>query len=49
MGETVRVAVVSVGNCAASLVQGVHYYGDAYPTASVSWPDTCPVRRLARA
>ena len=22
----VRVAVVGVGNCAASLVQGVHYY-----------------------
>ena len=25
----VRVAVVGVGNCAASLVQGVHYYRDA--------------------
>ncbi|WP_214371052.1 inositol-3-phosphate synthase [Pseudonocardia sp. H11422] len=25
----VRVAVVGVGNCAASLVQGVHYYADA--------------------
>jgi myo-inositol-1-phosphate synthase len=35
MGETVRVAVVGVGNCAASLVQGVHYYRDADPTARV--------------
>ncbi len=26
---TVRVAIVGVGNCAASLVQGVHYYRDA--------------------
>src|SRR6266513_2612407 len=25
----VRVAIVGVGNCASSLVQGVHYYGDA--------------------
>jgi myo-inositol-1-phosphate synthase len=35
MGETVRVAVVGVGNCAASLVQGVHYYRDADPSARV--------------
>jgi myo-inositol-1-phosphate synthase len=35
MGETVRVAVVGVGNCAASLVQGVQYYRDADPTARV--------------
>lgn len=31
----VRVAVVGVGNCAASLVQGVHYYADADPSAQV--------------
>ncbi|HVL85786.1 MAG TPA: inositol-3-phosphate synthase [Pseudonocardia sp.] len=31
----VRVAVVGVGNCAASLVQGVHYYADADPTSRV--------------
>jgi len=31
----VRIAVVGVGNCAASLVQGVHYYADADPTARV--------------
>ncbi|HLQ14722.1 MAG TPA: inositol-3-phosphate synthase, partial [Candidatus Eisenbacteria bacterium] len=24
----VRVAIVGVGNCASSLVQGVHYYRD---------------------
>src|ERR687890_864099 len=32
---TVRVAIVGVGNCAASLVQGVHYYRDADPTGTV--------------
>ncbi len=32
---SVRVAVVGVGNCASSLVQGVHYYRDADPTGSV--------------
>ncbi|TCK27695.1 inositol-3-phosphate synthase [Pseudonocardia endophytica] len=31
----VRVAVVGVGNCAASLVQGVHYYADADPATQV--------------
>ena len=31
----VRVAVVGVGNCAASLVQGVHYYADADPAVRV--------------
>ncbi|HEU5418078.1 MAG TPA: inositol-3-phosphate synthase [Streptosporangiaceae bacterium] len=28
---SVRVAIVGVGNCASSLVQGVHYYKDAEP------------------
>ncbi|CCG05827.1 inositol-3-phosphate synthase [Blastococcus saxobsidens] len=32
---SVKVAIVGVGNCAASLVQGVHYYRDADETASV--------------
>src|SRR4051794_24364417 len=32
---SIRVAIVGVGNCASSLVQGVHYYRDADPTASV--------------
>jgi myo-inositol-1-phosphate synthase len=32
---SVRVAIVGVGNCAASLVQGVEYYKDADPQASV--------------
>ena len=31
----VRVAIVGVGNCASSLVQGVHYYHDASPKDSV--------------
>src|SRR5919106_3256681 len=33
--EKVRVAVVGVGNCASSFVQGVHYYRDADPTEQV--------------
>src|SRR4051812_19373439 len=32
---SIRVAIVGVGNCAASLVQGVHFYRDADPTAKV--------------
>jgi myo-inositol-1-phosphate synthase len=32
---SVRVAIVGVGNCAASLVQGVHYYRDADPAEQV--------------
>ncbi|WP_158879567.1 inositol-3-phosphate synthase [Amycolatopsis anabasis] len=38
MGENrrkVRVAIVGVGNCAASLVQGVQYYRDADPDSRV--------------
>ncbi|EME56675.1 inositol-3-phosphate synthase [Amycolatopsis decaplanina] len=37
MGENrrVRVAIVGVGNCAASLVQGVQYYRDADPSTRV--------------
>ncbi|SFJ52885.1 inositol-3-phosphate synthase [Amycolatopsis sacchari] len=31
----VKVAIVGVGNCAASLVQGVHYYQDADETSRV--------------
>ena len=31
----VRVAIVGVGNCASSLIQGVHYYNDAVPDAFV--------------
>jgi myo-inositol-1-phosphate synthase len=32
---SVRVAIVGVGNCAASLIQGVHYYRDADPASTV--------------
>src|ERR671932_257054 len=32
---SVRVAIVGVGNCAASLVQGVEYYRDADPAGKV--------------
>src|SRR3989454_10145360 len=31
----VRVAILGVGNCASSLVQGVEYYRDAKPGASI--------------
>ena len=32
---SIRVAIVGVGNCASSLVQGVHYYRDAAPDQAV--------------
>jgi myo-inositol-1-phosphate synthase len=33
--EAVRVAIIGVGNCASSFVQGVHHYRDADPAESV--------------
>src|SRR5512142_1796814 len=33
--DSVRVAIAGMGNCAASLVQGVHYYRDADETTTV--------------
>src|SRR5580658_8326450 len=33
--EKIRVAIAGVGNCASSLVQGVHYYRDANPADDV--------------
>jgi myo-inositol-1-phosphate synthase len=33
--DKVRVAIIGVGNCANSFVQGVHYYRDTDPAASV--------------
>jgi len=33
--DTVRVAIIGVGNCASSFVQGVRYYRDADPRESV--------------
>ncbi|MCU1590411.1 MAG: inositol-3-phosphate synthase, partial [Frankiales bacterium] len=33
--RSIRVAIVGVGNCAASLVQGVEYYRDADPAGRV--------------
>ena len=32
---SIRVAIVGVGNCAASLIQGVHFYADADPSSTV--------------
>ena len=34
-GGPIRVAIIGVGNCAASLVQGVHFYRDADPSSPV--------------
>ncbi len=34
-GDKVRVAIIGVGNCASSFVQGVHYYREANPRESV--------------
>jgi myo-inositol-1-phosphate synthase len=33
--DEVRVAIVGVGNCASSLIQGIHYYADANPSEPV--------------
>ncbi|MBA2580479.1 MAG: inositol-3-phosphate synthase, partial [Thermoleophilaceae bacterium] len=33
--DKVRVAIIGVGNCASSFVQGVQYYRDADPGAQV--------------
>jgi myo-inositol-1-phosphate synthase len=33
--DKVRVAIIGVGNCASSFVQGVHYYRDADPRESI--------------
>jgi myo-inositol-1-phosphate synthase len=35
MGSKVRVAIIGVGNCASSFVQGLHYYKNAKPTDRV--------------
>ncbi|MGZ8601450.1 MAG: inositol-3-phosphate synthase, partial [Actinomycetota bacterium] len=33
--STVRIAIIGVGNCASSLVQGLTYYKDADPNEGV--------------
>jgi myo-inositol-1-phosphate synthase len=33
--RTIKVAIAGVGNCASSLVQGIHYYRDAHPDDDV--------------
>lgn len=35
MGKKIRVAIIGVGNCASSLVQGVHYYRNASPETQI--------------
>jgi myo-inositol-1-phosphate synthase len=34
-GKKVRVAIIGVGNCASSLVQGVHFYKDSYDEENI--------------
>ncbi len=35
MGDKINVAIVGVGNCASSLVQGIHYYQNASDSESI--------------
>ncbi|MEX5297036.1 inositol-3-phosphate synthase, partial [Kocuria sp. CPCC 205268] len=35
MSHPIRVAVAGVGNCASSLIQGVHFYAEADPAGTV--------------
>jgi len=35
VGKKIRVAVIGVGNCASSLIQGVHFYRDAEENADI--------------
>jgi myo-inositol-1-phosphate synthase len=35
MGEPINVALIGVGNCASSLVQGVEFYKDAHPGQTI--------------
>ena len=46
--EKVRVAIVGVGNCASSFVQGVEYYKDADPAQARTRADARGPRRLPR-
>jgi myo-inositol-1-phosphate synthase len=33
--EKIRIAIAGVGNCASSLIQGIHYYRDLYPQDAI--------------
>ena len=35
MGKKIKIAIAGLGNCASSLVQGLHYYKDANPSERV--------------
>ena len=47
--DKVRVAIIGVGNCASSFVQGVQFYKDADPNEAVPGPHARGPRRLSRA
>lgn len=44
--KKIRVAIIGVGNCASSLVQGVNYYRDAEEDDRVPRIDARKLRRL---
>ena len=33
--STIKIAIVGIGNCASSLIQGIHYYGDKTPEDAI--------------
>lgn len=35
MNNRIRIAIVGIGNCASSLVQGIHYYRDSTPESAI--------------
>ena len=47
--DKVRVAIIGVGNCASSFVQGVEYYKDADPRSpchSCTWTSAATIRDI---
>ena len=41
----IKIAIAGVGNCASSLVQGIHYYQDKQLEDAI-WPNALGNRRL---
>ena len=33
--EKIKIAIIGVGNCASSLIQGIHYYNDKNPEDAI--------------
>jgi|GEM_PF-4742070 len=47
MGK-IRVAIIGVGNCASSLIQGIEYYKNATDTDKVGLMNQAPTRESNR-